>query len=308
MPNSAPPIVQVLEWSIWVGSASCWIWLLASFAKRKAVLPIEPREQVPWTGFDLLGLLLLAILMSAAISYYGFQVVEVPLPTQGEALTSAQSIVALTSDAGTKLSFVALAAILLHYRVCATAVDFGVRLGSLGRDISTGLIVFLLLAPILFGIQFFFDQVLGIRYVHPIITAVNQHPSKAMFLASLVSAVIAAPLAEEFVFRVLIQGWLEKCEVMLAQRNDAPQNPDGVSEIDRRELPLGVLPIGITSLLFALMHIGHGAAPIPLFLLSLALGFLYQRTHRLWPSLAAHAALNLVTFAMIWLVPMPPAN
>jgi membrane protease YdiL (CAAX protease family) len=37
-----------------------------------------------------------------------------------------------------------------------------------------------------------------------------------------------------------------------------------------------------------------------LFVLALVLGWLYQRTHRLWPSVALHTALNATSVAMLF--------
>jgi membrane protease YdiL (CAAX protease family) len=51
-------------------------------------------------------------------------------------------------------------------------------------------------------------------------------------------------------------------------------------------------PIIISSFAFAMAHFGHGTDPIPLFLVALGLGWLYQRTHRLWPCVVVHMALN----------------
>ncbi|HEV7222802.1 MAG TPA: CPBP family intramembrane glutamic endopeptidase [Pirellulales bacterium] len=52
------------------------------------------------------------------------------------------------------------------------------------------------------------------------------------------------------------------------------------------------LSIIVSSLVFSLMHLGHGADPIPLFFLALTLGYLYQRTGRLLPSVVVHFCLN----------------
>ncbi|MEX2559488.1 MAG: CPBP family glutamic-type intramembrane protease, partial [Pirellulales bacterium] len=60
-------------------------------------------------------------------------------------------------------------------------------------------------------------------------------------------------------------------------------------------------PIVVSSLVFALMHWGHGPAPFALFWFSLALGYLYQRTHRIGPPVVAHAALNAFSLALLWM-------
>ena len=51
-------------------------------------------------------------------------------------------------------------------------------------------------------------------------------------------------------------------------------------------------PILVSSLVFALLHLGQGGAPIPLFFLAVGLGFLYQRTGRLTPCIVVHMLLN----------------
>jgi hypothetical protein len=60
-------------------------------------------------------------------------------------------------------------------------------------------------------------------------------------------------------------------------------------------------PVALSSLLFAMTHWGQGLAPIPLFFFAAILGYVYQRTHRLWPSLVAHSLLNAGSMAILWL-------
>jgi hypothetical protein len=57
--------------------------------------------------------------------------------------------------------------------------------------------------------------------------------------------------------------------------------------------------IVVTSLIFALMHLGQGLAPIPLFGFSLLLGFLYQRTGSLLPCISLHMLNN--GYSVFWL-------
>ena len=55
----------------------------------------------------------------------------------------------------------------------------------------------------------------------------------------------------------------------------------------------------ITSALFAVMHLGQGLAPIPLFVFSLLLGYLYQRTGSLLPCIGLHMINN--GYSVFWL-------
>jgi membrane protease YdiL (CAAX protease family) len=51
-----------------------------------------------------------------------------------------------------------------------------------------------------------------------------------------------------------------------------------------------------------MMHIGTGLDPIPLFVLGLALGYLYQRTHRILPCIVLHALFNGFSLGILWLM------
>ena len=75
-------------------------------------------------------------------------------------------------------------------------------------------------------------------------------------------AVIVAPLIEEFLFRVLLQGWLEA--VWSRQRKKRPE---------LRLPPASWLPIVLPAALFALVHLRSGKAPLsPQYLTGLFLG------------------------------------
>ena len=184
---------------------------------------------------------------------------------------------------------------------------------------------------------------------HPLVRLLRQSPDPAMLVLCCLSAVVVAPLFEEFVFRVLLQGWLEKVlaadpvpqvpEVASAfaskraavaipsarvdadalasadvnpfkspeseqQYTGPPRAGETSGQVAGSRLPLrfsaNVLPILISSTVFAGLHYGHGPDPIPLFVLAAALGYLYQRTHRLVPGLMVHVLLNASSMVMLW--------
>jgi membrane protease YdiL (CAAX protease family) len=62
-----------------------------------------------------------------------------------------------------------------------------------------------------------------------------------------------------------------------------------------------VFAILTSSALFALMHVSHGAAPIPLFVLALGLGFVYARTGRVLPCIVIHVWLNAWSLVTLWI-------
>jgi len=90
-----------------------------------------------------------------------------------------------------------------------------------------------------------------------------------------------------------------------AGQPDDPNPYRSPAILDRRTDPPDIRPkrwpIVASSTIFALAHWGQGLAPIPLFFLALVLGYLYQRTHRIWPSLVVHALLNGGSMLILWL-------
>ncbi len=56
----------------------------------------------------------------------------------------------------------------------------------------------------------------------------------------------------------------------------------------------------VTSLIFASLHLAQWPAPIPLFVLSMGLGVLIQRTGSLWPSIVLHATFNALSTAALF--------
>lgn len=124
-----------------------------------------------------------------------------------------------------------------------------------------------------------------ISYEHPVLEQLQTAPGWSVVAALFVSSVVIAPLTEEFVFRGLLQGAL--------QRLADPSEPGQTDWV-----PRAAWPIVLTSFLFAMMHFGQGPAPIPLFVLSLGLGYLYRQTGSLIPPLIVHMILNGVTMTV----------
>jgi membrane protease YdiL (CAAX protease family) len=156
-------------------------------------------------------------------------------------------------------------------------------------------------------------------------------PDFLVLALATVMAVVVAPVAEEITFRLLLQGWLEKQEDRsLGWRTpfeidraatETPQaepptetpaefsTPTPAEAVDTLTtppkrgicgLPYGWAPILVSSFVFAVAHFGYGPEPVPLFVLALILGYCYQRTHRIVPSIVAHALFNLFSMLTLW--------
>lgn len=279
-----------------------------------SLLDREPAPPVPWRGFDLLvvtGIYLLLQIVAAALVSSGPPPAVVPaemvghqeLPA-GDGVASAWPVAALREAAqpsrgevnaylnmkymaaGSVASLLTMLVAILYLRLMrrATWSDLGLRSHNAWRDILIGVATFAAVAIPIFTLHAIANLLLEPQQGHPIIEAVVRFPG--FFWLSLVTAVIIAPITEEFFFRGLLLGWLNSLPT--ARETDVRGRPQ-----------LAWWPVVLTSAGFAMLHLGHGAAPVALFFFSMVLGWLYQRYHRLIPCIALHAALNGTSMLML---------
>lgn len=182
--------------------------------------------------------------------------------------------------------------------VARTSGRVGWSLSFVARDIRLASVAAVLCLPLVFLVQAIVVQLPGMEYQHPFIRLLLSTPSPRLWLAAAFAAIIVAPIAEEFFFRGLLQGWIEK---LVASRHLAVA-PEGEPMLAAR-LPsfLFCLPILLSSIAFSGAHINHGGGWVAIFVLALGLGLLYHKTHRLLPCILLHMALNATSFGLAYL-------
>jgi membrane protease YdiL (CAAX protease family) len=312
------PWLSAYSAGLLLASIIVWIQLIARWLRGGIILEWEPRRAVPWgpiVAVPAIAFMLLTLSMSgetAAEPRIAPQnlLASMLLPTLAAAV-----VVAIAIGSG------------------ATAADLGLPTSTrqLSRDVLIGSVAcFAAVAPV-YGIQALLLYLLGREDPsrHPFVKMVTAgEPNLAILLLATVAAVMAAPICEEILYRLMLQGWLEKREtkrttmlnpllsgdiettvqvVADARHPEQPKTSDEVaaptdsSIVDVPLVPTrGWFPIVLTSAIFAAAHFGYGPEPIPILLLSLILGYVYQRTHRIVPSIAAHALFNLLTVISLW--------
>ena len=322
--------------------AIVWAMIIARLTRRQPLAPLWPRRQVPWSWWLVLLAFVLYILVTGLI-LEGAQVVMYGNLNGGNQNKSQQLTLVLAASAiGGFVSTLLTAAVLNS--AGANKIDLGLDTRWFRTDLLLGLAGFLAVLPVVFLIKWLllpFSQ-----ENHPLEQVMRNQPSPSMIFWITLVAVVAAPVVEEFLLRVVFQGWLERCffrgaqpevaqEVLVMEQPDDPTSPalfdasipyaapprleasaisvSGPLELNHWEtagmeteqfVPSGwraAMPIVISSVLFAGMHFGHGIDPIPLFFLAVVLGWLYQRTHRLWPCVVLHTALNGLSMTMMFL-------
>jgi len=314
--------------------AAASLWLLSRLFQRhldgQPLVPYVPRRRVPWTivaPLTLLAPLALVVALPSAedLTEGASQQVAAALQTSASAVAGAS----LAATAGCAVetaavqyydlrleqrrmlraiwSQVALFLLLLGACVLLLTKAFGANARDLGLpeswtqlrgDVALGIGACLAALVPVYSLHVLMTMLLEPDRGHPLIEELVIHPSPAMLIAGAMAAVVAAPLFEEVAFRLVFQGWLERSEdAALGLPEDVPVDRDAPGVV--AGLRHGWAPILISAGAFGLAHSGQGAAPVAIVLLGAVLGYLYQRTHRIVPSIACHMTFNAVSLGSL---------
>ena len=300
-------IAQVVLGILLLACLASWFQLLRRREPNQPLLTLDPRQAVPWgLGHLLAALVLLTLFETVAVFLVNPDRLSETEPPAANALQTPPQAVSATlapadlwSTAGARLAMLAASILLIVVTVRPTLADLGVRGSELLADLRLGCHGFLMFGPPAYAIQMLLT--VWSPESHPIIESLRAAPDTRLMIASVASAVVAAPLQEEFLWRLLFQGWLEK----LAR---APSEPMELMFGRSRAASAGSVdqavitwPILVSSFLFALLHLSHGPAAVALFFFAVGLGWLYQRTHRIVPCITAHLLLNGCSLALLFL-------
>lgn len=197
----------------------------------------------------------------------------------------------------------------------AAPADFGIDFRRLKEPMAVGAVAALLMTPAVLAVQS-----LAIRiwppHKHPVEDMILEEFTPAVALLAVLSTMILAPMIEELLFRGILQRWLTTMlsgrespsfsldelqpveQVADAWVEDAPYRPSASEFQPPKPAPVSRSPgfsttaILMTSYCFAAMHLPQWPSPIGIFLLSLALGAVYQKTGSLIASITMHGVFN----------------
>jgi len=388
MPEPADNLFSLVFLGLATGSLVTWIWAIRQWASGRTLLPFETRRRVPWGLVDLFvilavwfAVLIVVVLLVGAVCGIlpGSGQIEV---NGGDEPDGAELAALLMASAISSVLTLAVALAWLVIRAGAKRSDLGIDWGKAVTDARLGLFAFVMLIGPVFAIQYALVLLLQPEQEHPVVTMLKSESGLMYLAVAGFMAVIVAPIAEEYFFRVILQGWLENVAYWLRgvsrrrsepvsslAENGKPEDLPGLATPDQAvQLMLGgappptprepiaaegdavveaevvdagptdempsqnpyvspqvtpafasavpaagetgaddagmrpaLWPIVVTSAVFALMHLGNGPDPIPLFVLAIGLGYLYQRTHRVLPCIVVHMLLNATSLTLLWL-------
>jgi membrane protease YdiL (CAAX protease family) len=279
MQLSLPVAFEMLLWGLGLASAVVWVGIVRRLLARQPVITQEPHSMVPWSGWDVVFLVGVALALETAGLRGSIRDGEVP-----EQISALDVVV----QSAAHLVWLAFALAFMWTKVGANPNDLGFDLAKLRGDLRLAGQVFLSVLLPVYGIQLLLTQLMDSE--HPLAKLAKEQPEIGTLALATVSAVAVAPIVEEFLFRVVLQGWFEKWEALWRQGTSTTH-----------ALPPGLLSNVIVAAIFGLMHWGHGPDPAALFVLSLILGYSYQQTHRIMVPLIVHVCFNALAVIQLWI-------
>lgn len=286
-------------------AGSWWLWRWANYGQ---VLRHQPRSNPPWMH----GAATIALFV--AMTNVLNAVTAPPPAADADAIATSDFArnTWLLACALIAISLVVVAVLNLVLRATPQDLGWPMSWRQLSADCGLGVVIALASLVPVYILQVATMNLFDMPATHPMLDRLQSDPQVNVYLAVLISAVVAAPLFEELLFRLLLQGGLEHWENSLATGHDFSDDDvrTALSPDTRSLLPglnHGWAPILASSFLFAIAHLGHGPSPLPLFVFALFLGYAYQRTHRIVPCIAAHATFNFFSVLTLMLAIPPDA-
>lgn len=311
------PLFPLAGWILF-----CWLTF-----RGKRPLPFVKRTEVPWGAIDvvlLLGSMMMAKILAQVVALVLISAkTGLPLDQIKQKIAFENAEILIGCGILFSILQLVLAAWYLKKIQGASWQDLGLDVRSIRKQICVGLVGSLLIVPLVLVTNAVIHTLLQVRYEHNVMTLVQ-----FSLIASAISTVIIAPLVEEFHFRIVLQGILERVHALTEEKKvrviqgdrradfilhrnersdsgtqetvgDRPSGQDDVQQKGAESSRAPWWPILVSSLFFAAVHAGQGAAPIALFLLAVFLGTIYRATHSLIPIVIVHGLLNLWSFTAL---------
>ncbi len=257
-------------------STGLWINLLRQGFRSGWSWPLQPRRDVPWRPWEAVATILIVLICVGAVAHQfatGGSVADVPESTVFD-------LRKLQLFAGSQLAQLALIPLILGIWCPCRWEDFGLRRHGWKTDLQFA-VWGVLLAQLPVHLLEYPLQSWRAEAPHPMLELLKQ--SRDDWWAMLwiaVELVALAPLVEELLFRVALQGALE------------------------REIP-AVWSIILPAAAFACIH--QNSDWIPLFPLALILGYVYYRRRSFLANVVLHGLFNGISFlSALWLMKIIP--
>ena len=192
--------------TILAGSLLSWGYLIYRARRGQPWLTFPPRGPRVWGLADLVVVATAFVVCQSAVAsgYVRWAGIDVRNLPDGEL----PAVVGTVASLGNVLAVAAsLLWLSLRYNVAPSHLGFHTRDGL--QQLKIAGVTLLAALPIVYVLMAVVSIGMDAEYAHPLLDEIRTQASLGSYLLGVVAAVLVAPLAEEFLFRVLIQGWLQ---------------------------------------------------------------------------------------------------
>lgn len=219
----ATTVLTIFSISVLCGCLLMWGRLARQAANGTLSFKVRPRREVPWGLADLFVIVFLFVVSaSITLSLAGLTPTATdtaPLATSPPAENDAPTATSAPKESqsfammfllskGSEVIGVVLGCLYLQFRYGFSLTLIGIDPRKLGADIWLGLkAAFLIIPPVLL-IQVILTQLM--EYKHPTVDLIQESGDIWTIAAAAITAVCFAPMAEEYLFRLFFQGWLQR--------------------------------------------------------------------------------------------------
>ncbi len=202
--------LSLLVLGLLAGAVASWAYLIVRAVRREPILIVEPCAPRVWGLVDVMFIVITSVVCQIVFASAYVRLTGTVLPKNGEGQVPAD--VAAAASLG-HVAAIALALSWLALRFNVTPAHAGFRTQGLWRQLQIGIVTTLATLPIVYLLMAVVSIGLNTEYSHPLLDEVRRNATLGSYLLGVATAVLMAPLAEEFLFRVLIQGWLQSWPV-----------------------------------------------------------------------------------------------
>lgn len=238
MPEAYGEVAVATLMFIVVGySVMAWLWIASRWWHGAAIIRFEPRRTAPWGAADVVVLLFSWLVMQIVllvICRIGSGLPPLPVSAKvSDADRQAAVVAAVLND----LLGIVLAIGWLRFVRRATWSDLGWSAIRVPGDLRRGVVALASIIAPVYGLQYVMVQFFD--YDHAAIDLLKSSHEPWTLAITVLLAAVAAPICEEIMFRLVLQGGLESAEVRLldaqfglAAPGDTADSPDSVLQSD----------------------------------------------------------------------------
>lgn len=201
-------LFAMLFLALLAGAIASWCWLGYRLWSRQPWLKVAPWSPRVWGFADVIVTLVMLVSLQVLLTNVGVRVLGLDVEALRDGAEEPPlSLVALGSTSYLCTMAAMTLWIMLRFQVWGSHVGFTMQ--KTLKLIFVGLVAGLATLPIVYVVSALVAVGFETEYQHPILDAMRQDGSFFSYLLALFAAVLVAPLAEEFLFRVVLQGWLQ---------------------------------------------------------------------------------------------------